>query len=70
MEGFLHFPQSQPECAYSVYPQAGTFNSRVGIILNGCMLVERSDDIAANRFLARTSMEEEINSPEERALIS
>jgi hypothetical protein len=29
IEGFLHFPQSQAECAYSVYPQAGTFNSRV-----------------------------------------
>ena len=70
MKRFLHFPQSQAERAYSVYRQAGTFSSRIGIILHDCMLVDRSDDIAANRFLACTSIEEEINSPEERTLIS
>ena len=37
----MHFSQSQPEAerAYSVYPQAGPFSSRIGIILRNCMLV-------------------------------
>lgn len=34
------------------------------------MLVSHSDDIAVNRFSACTSIEEEMNSPEERAPIS
>ena len=64
------FPNNRLNVPIQYTPQAGTFNSRIGIIPHDCMLVDRSDDIAANRFLACTSIEEEINSPEERALIS
>jgi hypothetical protein len=67
--GACIFPNHRPNVPIQ-YTQAGSFRSRIVIVLHDCMLVGHSDDIAANRFLACTSIEEEINSPEERALIS